>query len=475
MTVAAHTAPSARNFAGLSTTMLALGLVAVGFGVADVAMVSPAGVGAVAAVGLGDTVVVAVSAFFFGLIDTFSARLAAAEGAGSTATRLPELAGAFLLGTIPLVAIGVGCAIAAGPFLGLIGQPEEIVPGASGYIATRMLGVLPTLLYLGGMETLKVCGLRSSAIVLLVVGLVLNVGGNALFLWSPASALFAGPEVAVATATVLAQSVMFVVAVVLLLRGFRGQRFRAPSARAVFGETADVCRVGAGVGIRQVNDYAASTVPFLFLGHLGVGVVAAAAVAAKIWTLYCRVPQACFGGAFVLYGYASGRSRSDSRTVLRRVTAYSAVPVLVATIAVPLLAPWLVRLIGGDAIDAGMTTLFVLAYMITALPYFFEKLAGELLTVERAGVVLSVASSVVTYGLTIPLAALAVYVIGSPFLAIASAAIASAVLAVVFWRRLLRAVRTPEQQDTGRSGAGPGAPADAPAGTGAEGAHLAGS
>lgn len=74
-----HTELTPRSFASFGLMMLGLGLLSVGFSVIDTAMVAPFGLVPVAAVGLGESVVSLLLAFFVGFIDVFTARLARAR------------------------------------------------------------------------------------------------------------------------------------------------------------------------------------------------------------------------------------------------------------------------------------------------------------------------------------------------------------------------------------------------------------
>jgi Na+-driven multidrug efflux pump len=195
-------------------------------------------------------------------------------------------------------------------------------------------------------------------------------------------------------------------------------------------------KVGTGLGINQANDYAGATIPLLMIGTLSVPTVAAAAVATKIWTIYCRVPQACFTASFVFYGYAAGRDEAEARDVVRRLRGYSMAPTLIAAAVFLLASPLLVRLFGGSSIDMGLTVGLLGAYFLSIGGYFYGAFYGELLSVRQEGVFLSSRSTIVTYAVAIPLAAIAVFVFESAFLALASGAIPAALLAVMFARRI---------------------------------------
>jgi len=90
--------------------------------------------------------------------------------------------------------------------------------------------------------------------------------------------------------------------------------------------------------------------------------------------------------------------------------------VAISAVLVMAASRWLVMLFGGGSGDTRLGVVLVLAFFICLLPYFFEAFYGELLTVHQQGALLSVASTIVTYALVIPFAAIAIFVLHSAFL-----------------------------------------------------------
>lgn len=176
----------------------------------------------------------------------------------------------------------------------------------------------------------------------------------------------------------------------------------------------------------------------LILGTLGVQVLAAVTVATKIWSLFCRIPQACVSGTFVFYGYQLGQDPRRTAQRARTLLWYSVVPTAVGAAAVALSSPWLVRLFAGADQDTALTQLLLLAFLCTLPAYLIEHHFGEILTAHQRSGLLALGSTITTYTLSVPLAAIAAFVFGSPFLVIASALVPSAVLAWIFGRSLRR-------------------------------------
>ncbi|CQR66117.1 MATE family efflux transporter [Streptomyces leeuwenhoekii] len=438
-----HTRFTVRNFSSYTTVVLGLGLVSVGFGTLDLIMIAPKGLDQVAAVGQAEVLISAIYAVFIGVVDVFGSRLAIAEGEGLTWRRLPVLATALLLLLIPCQIIGVALGLGVEPLLRVTGQKAELIPLVGDYVQVRTYAIALVLGYMILSESLKICGLKNLSAVNLLFGFAMNALFNWVFLNTDASRLFDSPAAAVATATLVAQGLMALSGGIVLVRQLRSrpESFARPERQAVLAEFRSMTRTAPGVGLRHFNDYMGTTIPLLFIGTLGVVQLAAATVATKIYTLFCRVPQACFAGSFVFYGYALGDRSSDLTRTVRKMRLYAAVPTAVATAVTVLAAPWLVEAFASPGLDRDLAQSLLFAYLLYIPAYFFEQIFGEMLTVHQRGGLLFVSSTVVTYALTIPLAWYAVFVLDSTFLAVACKGIPTAVLALVFWRALRRRER----------------------------------
>ena len=159
-----HTELTPRSFASFGLMMLGLGLLSVGFSVTDTAMVAPFGLVQVAAVGLGESVVSLLLAFFAGFIDVFTARLARAEGAGQSDRVFPELLRAYLIvvGLMELLAVVVAAAVWV--VLPLVVSDHALAHAARQYAAVRLLGVALVAALAGVREALKIVGARTGSL-----------------------------------------------------------------------------------------------------------------------------------------------------------------------------------------------------------------------------------------------------------------------------------------------------------------------
>jgi multidrug resistance protein, MATE family len=438
-----HTELTVRNFAGLAVADFMIGSIAVGFGAIDLIMIAPKGVTNVAAVGQADLIVIGLAAFFGGAVDIFAARLAKAEGGGRTMRRLPTLGAAFALMLVAAGAFAILLAQLVEPFLTFTGQPAELVPLVDDYATLRLYAVPLMLAYAALSVACRIFGMKNAAVAILVVGFGANALLNWLFLYTGLQLWFASPAQAVAAATVVAQGVMLVCAIVVISRQLsrRDERFGQLVPGEVGPEFLSMARTAPGIGVRHLNDYAGSIIPLMFVGTLGVAQVAAFAIGAKIYTIFCRVPQSCVTSAFVYYGYELGREKApeelkrSAHTLLR----WAAVPTAIATVVVLATSPWLVRIFCGDDLDRTLAMWMLFAFMVTVPLYLFEAAYGEILTVHQRAGLLSVSSTVTTWFIMIPLAAFGVFVLHSAPWGIALGGVVStAALVYVFWRALRR-------------------------------------
>lgn len=433
-----HTELTPRNYAGYASTIFLMGLLIVGFGAIDLIMVAPTGTEHVAAVGQGEIIFAGLSALLsIGVVDTFSARLAVAEGRGETSKRLPVLVKALVLLIVLCQIVVVLPVLGLETVLGWTGQDPALIPLVGDYVAVRASTIGLLIIYAAGNEALKICGRRNQAFGVLVAGFGVNAGLNWLFLYSGV-VTFPSPESAVATATVLAQTVIALCTISLFVSAMRGrgEGFGRSERTAVTAEFTSMLRTAPGIGVRHFNDYAGTIIVTTLIGTLGTEELAACVVAAKIWSLYCRVPQACVSGTFVFYGYELGRSSGGDalRRTARTLLGYAAVPTIGMAVMVAIGAPVAVAAFATPEMDRGLTQALLLAFLISVPVYLLQHSFGEMLTVHQRAMLLSTASTVVTYGITIPFAAIAVFLVESPVLAVTGYAISSAVLALVFWR-----------------------------------------
>jgi len=404
-----HSQLTVSGYLGYVSVAFWAGMIIVGFGAIDLAMVAPFGAVQLAAVGQADILVTAVMAGVLGFSDSYSTRLAQAEGAGRTKrTFLP-----LVLGLV-VVAFGLTCLLIAAtpaiePLLYMFGQIETLVPLIAAYIVIRLIGSGLFLLYYAANETLKISGHRRFAIAVLVFGLVANAGLNIIFLYvAPIAALFSSPTAAVAWATLVSEATMAIAASILaswLLR-YRVNWSLSNISVSFGAEFFALLRHGPGAGARRLNDYVSALIPLLLIGTFSVAAVAAAAVATRIYMIFCRIPQATFAAAFLYYSYALGqRSIVTSFALQDTVRKLLRASVIITTIGLAVSAFFLAPIL--DLIEGGADRTLVLwllaAFMIALPAYVFEQFFAELLVANERSQFLLVSTSITTYLVILPL------------------------------------------------------------------------
>ena len=436
-----HTSATRKNFVGYALVDFWAGLIIVGYGAIDLIMVGPFGATQIAAVGQADLFVTTLFAGVLGFSDSFAARLAKAEGAGSLGQRFLPLAVAILC-----VAIGLSAALTlvhglVEPLYRLVGQVEGLVAPMADYSVARLFGVGFFLIYCAANQTLRIAGHKRLILIVLAAGMGSNVVFNALYLYVPGMlALFPSPSGAVAWATFSAEIVMATTAVALCLSRLRTRiTWRQDTARGwLSSEVMPILAKGPGIGVRRLNDYLSAIVPLMLIGTISVGAVAAAAVATRIYMIFCRVPQACFASSFVLYSYAYGRSPQEATSILPRLTKYSAVATVAALIATAAVLPWLDTMFGAE-IDRGLVIWLLVAYLVPLPAYFYEQLYAQVLVAKENSRVLFVVLGkefMILVGLamvmTIPLAWWVTAQFADPFWILASRWLGATIIAIVF-------------------------------------------
>ena len=404
-----HSQLTVSGYLGYVSVAFWAGMIIVGFGAIDLAMVAPFGAVQLAAVGQADILVTAVMAGVLGFSDSYSTRLAQAEGAGRTKrTFLPLVRG------LVVVAFGLTCLLIAAtpaiePLLYMFGQIETLVPLIAAYIVIRLIGSGLFLLYYAANETLKISGHRRFAIAVLVFGLVANAGLNIIFLYvAPIAALFSSPTAAVAWATLVSEATMAIAASILaswLLR-YRVNWSLSNISVSFGAEFFALLRHGPGAGARRLNDYVSALIPLLLIGTFSVAAVAAAAVATRIYMIFCRIPQATFAAAFLYYSYALGqRSIVTSFALQDTVRKLLRASVIITTIGLAVSAFFLAPIL--DLIEGGADRTLVLwllaAFMIALPAYVFEQFFAELLVANERSQFLLVSTSITTYLVILPL------------------------------------------------------------------------
>ena len=142
-----------------------------------------------------------------------------------------------------------------------------------------------------------------------------------------------------------------------------------------------------------------------------------------------------FRSCFCVLRLRQRKRRGVAREVRRRIAIYSAIPMAVAVVVFLALSPALIWILTAGNLDTWTGMVMVAAFFIVVVPYFFEGLNGELLSVLEDGGFMSWTSTLTTWLGNIGLAAFGIFVLHSAFWAFALAVIPTIVLGSAFtWR-----------------------------------------
>ena len=284
--------------AAVQVGMMAMGAV-------DTIMVGRVSPADLAAVALGNLYFFGVAVFGMGVLFVLDPVISQAVGAddGEGIARGMQR-GVVLSALLTLVAAVL--LLPAGPVLGFLRQPEEVVPIAAGYALASIAGVFPFYVFVVLRQGLQAMG-RVGPILITVV--LANVG-NAFFNWVLVFGHLGFPDmgaVGSGWATSLSRWFMMLGLLALgwpLLRGsvrpFRPEALRMePLKRLV--------RLGAPIGMQQALEFGVFGAAGLFMGLMGTLAVASHQVALNLAALTFMVPVGIAQAAAVLVGHAVGR------------------------------------------------------------------------------------------------------------------------------------------------------------------------
>ena len=371
MTLPSSLAPTTemRAMLRLALPVVVVHLGVMAMGVVDTIMVGHVSASALASVALGNVYFFSVAVFGMGALMALDPVIAQAEGAGdrpAVARGIQRGMGIAMLLTIPsslLLLPGEGA-------LSLLGQPETIIPVASGYARICILGVLPFFAFVVLRQSLQAMG-HLAPIVMSILGTNLaNAALNWVLVFGNLGFPAMGP-IGSAWATAVSRWLLVVVLLALAWRRLRPSLWPVRSEIWRIRPLVRMLRLGAPIGAQYQLEYSAFAVIALLMGWLGPRELAAHQVALNLAALTFMVPLGVSAAAAVRVGQAVGRAdpaaaqRSAGAAVL-----YGAGFMSLSAVIFLLLPGPLARIFTGEAP--------VLAVAVTLIPIagFFQVFDG---------------------------------------------------------------------------------------------------
>jgi MATE family multidrug resistance protein len=286
-------------------------------GVVDTMVVGRVSAEALAAVALGNVVLMLVTSFAFGMLIAIDPLVAQAIGArDAVAVRRAVQRG--LLIAVAVTAPSVLLLVPVEPVLTLLRQPPEVVPIAAGYVHRCLPGLLPFFLFVVLRQTLQAMERLRSVLVTVALANLLNLVLDLALVYGWWGMPEMGPFGS-AWATTASRAMLLLGLLVIAWRDL------GPLLHRIDGETFRVVPIwrtvtlGAPIGFQLQLELSALGVVALLAGGLGAVAMAAHQVAINLASLTFMVPLGVSSSAAVRVGHAVGRS--DSVGARRSATA----------------------------------------------------------------------------------------------------------------------------------------------------------
>ncbi|HTL05726.1 MAG TPA: MATE family efflux transporter, partial [Gemmatimonadales bacterium] len=191
------------------------------------------------------------------------------------------------------------------PLLVAMGQPAELVPGASTFIYLTIPGVLPFFLFIVFRQTLQSLG-RIAPIVWVTLGANLL---NALLDWVLIYGHLGAPPLGVAGSAIATSISRWALAAALLAAGWSEL---GPRLRPWLPESGELralgrmARLGLPIGVQMFFEYGVFGLVGALMGRIGTLAVAGHQIALNLSAVVFMVPQGIGAAAAVLVGRAVG-------------------------------------------------------------------------------------------------------------------------------------------------------------------------
>ncbi|MGD8377724.1 MAG: MATE family efflux transporter [Acidobacteriota bacterium] len=306
-------------------------------GVVDAVMVGHVSAPALAAVALGNVYFMAVAVFGMGTLMALDPVIAQAVGAGDVAgvaRGIQRGLGIALLLTVPTSSL-----LVPGEWLlGLLQQPEEILPIASSYARVSILGAFPFFAFIVLRQSLQALGHLSPIVVAIVGTNIANVALNWLLVFGNLGFPRMGP-IGSAWATAICRWLLAAGLLALAWGELRPSLWPPRDRVLRAAPLLRMLRLGVPIGGAYQLEYSAFGAIALLMGWLGARELAAHHVALNLAALTFMVPMGIAAAAAVRVGIAVGRQDAAAARRAAGVAALFAVAFMSLAAATFLLFP----------------------------------------------------------------------------------------------------------------------------------------
>lgn len=269
-------------------------------GTVDAALLGRYDDSALAAAGVGNSLLFAITSVGFGIVMGLDTVLPQAVGAGRHDAARRALGGGLRLAVL----IGLGCmlaALAATELLVLAGVPDEVARDARLYVDLRALGIVPFLASIALKSYLAAHNITRPLIAAMVLGNLANALLDLVLIYG------AGPVPALGVAGAAFATVTVQLAIVAVYAaGVRGIDGGAPRPASTRADLAEILRYGLPVGGHLLAEIGIFGVATVLAAHMGTVPAAAHAIALNLAGFTFSVAVGIGAATSVRVGHAIG-------------------------------------------------------------------------------------------------------------------------------------------------------------------------
>jgi MATE family multidrug resistance protein len=269
-------------------------------GTVDAALLGRYDDSALAAAGVGNNLLFAITSVGFGIVMGLDTVLPQAVGAGRHDAARRSLGAGLRLAVL----IGLGCmlaAVAAPELLVLAGVPDEVAREARLYVDLRALGIVPFLASIALKSYLAAHNITRPLIAAMVLGNIANALLDLVLIYG------AGPVPALGVAGAAFATVTVQLAIVAVYAaGVRGLDGGAPRPASTRADLAEILRYGLPVGGHLLAEIGIFGVATVLAAHMGTVPAAAHAIALNLAGFTFSVAVGIGAATSVRVGHAIG-------------------------------------------------------------------------------------------------------------------------------------------------------------------------
>lgn len=301
--------PTRHDMRALSKLAVPIVTVQVGImmmGVVDTIVVGHVSARELAAAALGHLYVMGLAVFGMGTLWGLDPIVSQAMGARDHEAAALGVQRGLLLATLIGVAMTLLC-LAAEPVFAVLRQPPEVVPRAAAFVHLSAPGMMALMWFVALRQSLQAMKLTRAIVITILVGNVVNLGLNLVFVFGHLGAPAMG-----APGSALSSTIGRWVMVLLLLALARHElrpvlRPLRPAALAPV-PFARTLRIGLPIGIQASVEFTTFAAISVFAGWFGAEALSGHQVAINLASLTFMVPAGLANSASVLVGHAIGEN-----------------------------------------------------------------------------------------------------------------------------------------------------------------------